>query len=57
MDLREIQWGDIDLINLTEDRNQWMAREHGTEPSGSIKGWEVLEERHNWGLLEKGLAP
>jgi hypothetical protein len=31
--------------------------EHGNEPSGSIKCWEVLEYVHNWQLLKKGSAP
>jgi hypothetical protein len=31
--------------------------EHGNEPSGSIKCWEVLEWLHNWQLLKKGSAP
>jgi hypothetical protein len=31
--------------------------EHGTEPSGSIKCWEVLEWPHNWRLLKEGSAP
>jgi hypothetical protein len=31
--------------------------EHGIEPSGSIKCWEVLEGLHNWRLLKKGSAP
>jgi hypothetical protein len=30
--------------------------EHGTEPSGSIKCWEVLEWLHNWRILKKGSA-
>jgi hypothetical protein len=30
--------------------------EHGNEPSGSIKCWEVLEWLHNWQLLKKGSA-
>jgi hypothetical protein len=25
MDLREIRWGDMDLIDLAQDRNQWRA--------------------------------
>jgi hypothetical protein len=25
--------------------------EHGDEPSGSLKCWEVLEWLHNWQLL------
>jgi hypothetical protein len=31
--------------------------EHGIEPSGSIKCWEVLEGLHNWGLLKQDSAP
>jgi hypothetical protein len=31
--------------------------EHGNEPSGSIKCWEILEWLHNWRLLKKGSAP
>jgi hypothetical protein len=30
--------------------------EHGNEPSGSVKRWEVLEWLHNWQLLKKGSA-
>jgi hypothetical protein len=28
--------------------------EHGDEPSGSIKCWEILEWLRNWRLLKKG---
>jgi hypothetical protein len=28
--------------------------EHGNEPSGSIKCWEVLDWLRNWSLLKKG---
>jgi hypothetical protein len=31
--------------------------EHGNEPSGSIKFWEVLEWLRSGRLLEKGSAP
>jgi hypothetical protein len=31
--------------------------EHGIEPSGSIKFWEVLEGLHNLRLLMKGSSP
>jgi hypothetical protein len=31
--------------------------EHGNEPSGSIKCWEVLEWLHSWQLLEKDPVP
>jgi hypothetical protein len=27
------------------------SSEHGNEPPGSIKCWEVLEQLHNWRLL------
>jgi hypothetical protein len=37
MDLREIGWDGVDWIVVAEDR------EHGNEPSGSIKCWELLE--------------
>jgi hypothetical protein len=31
--------------------------EHGNEPSGSIKFWEVLQWQYNWQLLRKGSVP
>jgi hypothetical protein len=31
--------------------------EHGKEPSGCIKCWEVLEWLHNWQFFKKGSAP
>jgi hypothetical protein len=37
MDLREIGLDGMDWIDLAQDRD------HGNEPSGSIKCWEVLE--------------
>jgi hypothetical protein len=40
MDLRAIGWGIMDWIDVDQDWNQC---EHGNEPSGSIKCWEVLE--------------
>jgi hypothetical protein len=44
MDLREIGWDGMDWINLAQDRDQWEGScEHGNEPSGYIKYWEVLE--------------
>jgi hypothetical protein len=33
------------------------AYEHGNEPSGSIRCWEVFEWLHNWRLLKKSSAP
>jgi hypothetical protein len=46
----------MDWIDLAQDRDQWRAREHGIEPSGSIKCCEVLEWLHNWQFLRKGSA-
>jgi hypothetical protein len=33
----------MDWIDQAQDRDQWRAREHGNEPSGSIKYLEILE--------------
>jgi hypothetical protein len=30
--------------------------EHGNEPPGSIKCWEVLEKLENWQFFKKGSA-
>jgi hypothetical protein len=44
MDLREIGWGDMDWIDLAQDRDQWRALgEHGYEFLGSVKCWKILE--------------
>jgi hypothetical protein len=37
MELREIGWDGTDWIDVAQDRD------HGNEPTGSIKCWEVLE--------------
>jgi hypothetical protein len=39
IDLREIGWDDMDWIDLAQEG----SCEHGNEPQGSIKCWEVLE--------------
>jgi hypothetical protein len=58
MDLRETEWGGMGWIDLTQDRDQWRGHcEHGNEPSGSIKCWEILEQLNNWRLLKKDSAP
>jgi hypothetical protein len=58
MDLRDIGWNGMDWIDLVQDRDPVGGScEHGNEPSGSIKCWEVLEWLHNWWLLKKGSAP
>jgi hypothetical protein len=60
MDLREIgyEYDGVDWIDMAPDRDQWEGScEHGIQPSGSIKLWEVLEGLHNWRLLKKGAVP
>jgi hypothetical protein len=58
MYLGEIGWDDMDWIDLPQDRDQWRGScEHGDEPSGSLKCWEVPEWLHNCQLLRKGSAP
>jgi hypothetical protein len=38
MNIREIGWDGINLIELVRDRDQWRGScEHGDEPSGSLK--------------------
>jgi hypothetical protein len=39
MELREIGWGAVDWIDVAQDRDHG---EHGDEPSGFIKSWEIL---------------
>jgi hypothetical protein len=39
-DLREVRWGGVIWIDLAQDRGSY---EHGNEPLGSIKCWEILE--------------
>jgi hypothetical protein len=35
----------MDWIDLSQDRDQWREAscEHGDEPTGSIKCWEIIE--------------
>jgi hypothetical protein len=55
MDLREIGWDGMDWIDLAQDKGPVDGScEHGNEPSGSVKCWEVL---HDWRLLKEGSAP
>jgi hypothetical protein len=43
---------------MAQDRYQWGGPcEHGNEPPGSIKCWQVLDGLHNWRHLKKGSAP
>jgi hypothetical protein len=57
MDLREIGWDGADWIDMAQDRTKKSSCEHGTELSGSIKCWEVLDWLRNWRLLRKGSVP
>jgi hypothetical protein len=50
IDLREIRWDGMDLIDLAQHRD------HGDEPSGCLKCWGVPEWLHNWQLLRKDSA-
>jgi hypothetical protein len=44
MDLREIEWGRMGWIVVDQDKDLVEDPcEHGNEPSGSIKCWEVVE--------------
>jgi hypothetical protein len=58
MVLREIGWDGvwIGLIWLRIGTSRGSC-EHGNEPSGSVKCWEVLEGPQNRRLLKKGSAP
>jgi hypothetical protein len=40
IDLREIEWDGMDWIDLAQDSD---SCEHGNEPSGSVKCWEILQ--------------
>jgi hypothetical protein len=56
IDLREIGWDGMDWIDLAQ-RPVEGSSEHGDEPSGSLKYWEVPEWLYNWQVLRKGSAP
>jgi hypothetical protein len=44
MDLRELGWGDVDWIDLAQDRNRWRAILNSMmELSSSIKCWDNVE--------------
>jgi hypothetical protein len=56
IDLREIGWYGLDRSGSGQGPVEGSC-EHGDEPSGFIKCWDVLEWLHNWRLLRKGSAP
>jgi hypothetical protein len=43
LDLKEIGWEGVALINLTQDTDRGLDFEHSNEPVGSIKGGEFLD--------------
>jgi hypothetical protein len=48
----------MDWIDLAQDRDPVEGScEHGDQPSGLLKWWEVPEWLHNWQLLRKGSVP
>jgi hypothetical protein len=48
----------MDSLDLAQDRDPVESScEHGDEPSGSLKCWEVPEWLRNWKLLKKSSAP
>jgi hypothetical protein len=54
MNLREIRWSGMDMIDLAQDRD---SCGHGNEPSGSIKCWGIPELLSDWWLFKRGSAP
>jgi hypothetical protein len=58
MDHRKIGWDGMDWIDLAQDRDQWRAPVKTVmNLRVFIKCWEVLEQLHNWQLIQKGSAP
>jgi hypothetical protein len=54
VDLVEVGWSDVDGIGLAQDGDRWRALVNSVmnEPSGSMKCWESIECRKNWGSVE-----
>jgi hypothetical protein len=48
IDRREIGWGGMDWTDLAQDMPVEGSCEHGFEPSGSIKCWEILKKLSDW---------
>ena len=44
MDLHEVGWGDMDWLDLVQDRDRWQGTcKCGNEPLGSIKCGELID--------------
>jgi len=54
-----MEWESVEWIHLPRDRDQWRAdfREHGNEPSGSIKGRVFRDYLSDYQLVKKDSAP
>jgi hypothetical protein len=55
-DLSEIGWGGMDWIDLAQDGTVEGSCEHGNEPLGEIKCWEILEYLSDYWVLKKASA-
>jgi hypothetical protein len=48
MDIGEMGWGDVDWIDVAQDRDQWRAFVKTVmNLRDSVKCWEVVEWLHN----------
>jgi hypothetical protein len=57
MELKEIEWADMEWIRLAQVRDQWRAVVNTVmNLQVSIKYWEVFEWLHNWRLVKKDSA-
>jgi hypothetical protein len=57
MNVKEIGSESVDWIHTTQDTVQWrILNEHGNEPSGSIKGGELLHQLSYSQLLKNNPA-
>jgi hypothetical protein len=53
MDILEIGWGGVDLIDLAQDRDKWRALVNAVmNLRVSIKYWETVKWLHNWWPFE-----
>jgi hypothetical protein len=57
MNLEEIGWGGMDLIDLVQDEDPWRALVHGIEPTFFKKFYKIVDWLHNWRFLKKDSAP